>query len=609
MARKSKHSTKSTSVNSGSVSKGKLRLVSVFLLIVFLLVSGFLVRWQVVDYERFTALAATRFTRKEIPALRGDILARDGSVLSYTEPRFDIYVYMDAEQGLVAAENSGRQTRREFVEKVSQVLNMSESELDQKLNQPGLWFPIAESVSKQERDVVMSIPTDVDPDVFLDGLDYQETSRRIYPESDLAAHVVGFIGSDDFGEYSGGLGLEQYFDGILKPQAGISSQETDSNQNIIALSNNQLREARRGTTIKTTIDKNLQFKIEQLLADGVERYRAQSGSVIVIDPRTGEILALANAPTFDPNYYSQVEDSSVLGNIAITNPYEIGSVGKIFTMASAVDQGKVEPNTVVIDSHSGCQEIIEQRIICTYDKKPQGPLTATDAMIKSDNLALFATADLVGQEKLADYLSKFGMGTKTGVQLAGEDSGFIKPGELWNEADLAAYSYGHSYFLTTMQAAVGVAALANDGKRMEPLIVSQLLENGQVVRTYEPKVAAQVISPESTETMADILHQVYLQNLVGTRYDGQFNNYRIGMKSGTALIPYTSLSEPRNIPGYSNEVNTTYIGYDASDKNTFLMLVNLSEPQTTPKLSFNNARFLWLDIFAEIKDDLGVPRM
>jgi cell division protein FtsI/penicillin-binding protein 2 len=578
----------------------------IFQAAMFLAVSIFLFRWQIIEHERFQAQASSRLVKQEVSALRGDILARDGSVLSYSEPRFDIYVYMDNKHGLLAAENANRQTRPEFTRKVSELLEIDEEGLINLLGQDQKWIKIADKVTKEDRDKLLSIPTDIDPELYLDGLDYLDTAIRNYPEGDLAAHVLGFVGKDEFGHDVGVSGLEQYFNGLLKPQVGISTLETDSNQNIIAISNNRLREARRGATITITIDKNIQEKVETLLEQGVERYMAKSGTVIVVDPRTGEIIAMANYPDFDPGNYEKETDTRVFRNHAITSPYEIGSVGKVYTMSAAVDQDKVQPQTVVIQGHSGCQEIIEKRVICTYDKKPQGALTATEALIQSDNLALFATAELIGEQEFANYLEDFGLGRRTKIQLAGEDAGFIKSGDKWNEADLAAYSYGHSYFQTTLQAIMGAGVLANEGKLMEPMIVKEISDSADKKRVYEPRVVTQVIKPESAETMSNMLYEVFKSNLYEAKYK-DLAKYKIAMKSGTALIPYTALDPPQSKAGYSNEVNSTYVGYDASSLNTFIMLVNLSEPQTVPKLSYNNARILWLDLFNEIKNDLGVP--
>ncbi|MFW5702688.1 MAG: peptidoglycan D,D-transpeptidase FtsI family protein [Candidatus Dojkabacteria bacterium] len=587
--------------------QNKLRFFTFAQVVAFLFVAGFLFRWQILEHDRFQAQAESRVISSEIQGLRGDILAADGSVLAYSEPRFDIYVFMNDKFGLLAAEEGGRQTRAEFVTKVAAELEISEQDLEDKLAQEKQWIQIAEAVTKKQRDAILSIPTNRDEQVHLTGLDYVETSVRRYPEGELAAHVLGFVGRDEFGNTVGVNGLEQYFDGLLRPQSGISSLEQDSNSNLIAISSNVLREARRGASIHTTIDKNIQSKVQEQLETAVENFQARSATVIVADPRTGEIKAMANYPSYNPEDYFKTEDQSVLGNTAITNPYEIGSVGKIYTMAAAVDQGKVTPNTVVIDGHDGCEEIIEQRIICTYDKKPQGPLTATDAMIKSDNLAFFHTAQLVSDKVLADYLQSFGLGNRTRIQLSGEDEGFIKPGENWNEADLAAYSYGHSYFQTTLQAVMGVSALANGGKLMEPTIVRKIEDVTGQTREYKPLMKREVMKPENVEIMDQILHDVYLNNLYENRYK-HLEEYDIAMKSGTALIPYTALTPPISRPGYSNEVNSTYIGYDASDKNSFIMLVNVSEPQTTPKLSYANARLLWLDTFDEIRNDLGVPK-
>jgi len=591
-----------TNIISKRKLKGLFFLVSAF----FVSIVIFLVRWQVFDHNKYQVLASQRYLQKEIPALRGDILARDLSVLAYSEPRFDIYVYKSASQGLVAAENAGRQTRTEFIAKVANVLSMDPATLQKQLDQKTDWVKIASGVTIDVKDKLTTIPTNKDARTYIDGIDYSDTSARIYPEQTLGSHVVGFLGQDELGKVIGRSGLEQYFDGVLKPQSGINFEETDTNHNIIAIGDNTLKDARKGSTIITTIDKNIQAKVEQHLKDAVSQYKARSGMVIIIDPRTGEILSLANYPDYNPGNYQSVTNASVFGDTAITTPYEIGSVGKIYTMSAAVDQGKVTPDTIVMNGHSGCEKIIENRVICTADKKPQGPLTATDAMVKSDNLALFATAKLLGDNVLSDYLVKFGMGSRTGVQLAGEDSGTIKPGSQWNEADLAAYSYGESYTQTSIQAIMGVGALANQGKLMQPLIVKQMIDSDNSSRIFQPRAVTQVITPHSADVMGQILYSVYKHNLAEPKYKS-LAKYYIGMKSGTSQIPYTSLTPPIYKPGYSDEVNTTYVGYDASSKNSFVMLVNLFQPQTTPRLSYYNARLLWLDLFNDIKDDLGVP--
>jgi len=591
------------------VSPAKLRFVISLICLFFVAIALFLVRWQLVDYDRFATLAKSRLKSSTIPALRGDILARDGSILSYSEPRFDIFLYRDDRNGLEAAEKAGRQTRAEFIDKVAEILQLTPDEFSTKIETGSKWIKIADRVTLDTRDKLLNVPTDKDPEISLDGLTAQTTQVRVYPEGRLASHVIGYLGKDDLGNSIGSNGLEQYFDGILKPQDGVTSVQTDSNQKIIAKVDNLVKEARRGTSLKTTIDKNIQHKAEVVLRQGVEKFNAKAGTVIIIDPRTGAVVSMANYPDFDPADYGNVESNKILRNAAITDPYEIGSVGKIFTMSAAVDQGKVGPDTIVINGHKGCMKIVDDRSVCTDDKKPQGPLTATEAMIKSDNLGLFATANLIGSEKLASYLDLFGMGKRTNVQLSGEDSGYIKPGYQWNEADLAAYSYGHSYFQTALQAIMGVGALANDGKIMEPMIVSDLVYPDGTSRSYSPRVVTEVLKEKSVEEMGEIMYKVFLNNIKGTPYS-KLSRYDIGMKSGTALIPFNSLAEPQNIAGYSDEVSSTYVGYDASDKNTFVMLVNLSEPQTSPfKLSYYNARLVWLDLFMQIKDDLGVPEV
>ncbi|MBD3280170.1 hypothetical protein GF389_01435 [Candidatus Dojkabacteria bacterium] len=576
----------------------KYRLFAYGFVVFFLLNLALLVRWQLIEHDMFASLANERIVDQKIPELRGEILARDGTTLAYSEPRFDIIVYKTE---LQFAEKYEKQTRDEFVQKVSEVLELEG--LAEKLEDGNNWQTIKYKVSYNKKEEVLGLKRDKNPDQNLLGLRVAYTSERIYPEETLACHVTGYLGKNDIGESVGSAGLEHYWEGLLKEQEGFNLTEVDSFGNIIALDDIEQIDARRGAVIQTTIDKNIQEKIEGRLKAGVERYGAKSGSVIVMDPKTGEIIGFANYPDYDPNIYYDVENNRSFKNVAISDPAELGSVGKVFTAAAALNEGEIQPDTIVLNSHSGCTTVKEKERdweICTYDKKPQGKIDATQALVKSDNLALYEMSKMIGQEKLHDYLREFGIGTKTGIDMSGESNGLLRDVDTWTNVDSATYSFGHGYQMTAIQAIRGIGAVANDGMLMTPYVVSKVEEADGTVREYNPIVNSQIIKQSTAQKLKDMMYEVFKSNLDESRYKS-LTKYNIAMKSGTATIPF------KDRAGYSKEVNATYVGFDASDEKTFIMLVKLEEPKAVERLSYYSARILWLDIFIDIKDYLGVP--
>jgi len=582
------------------IENSKFKIVSLGITILFLLNLGFLTRWQIFEHDRFVALAKERIVDNKIPSIRGEILARDGTALAYSEPRFNIVVYKTE---LEFAEKHNRQTRGEFTHKVSSILGISEDELNKKLDVKSSWIKVADKVNNSQKTSLLDLKTDLNPEMALAGLRIEYTSQRVYPENDLACHVVGFVGQNDLGEDVGRAGLEYYWEGLLKEQEGYNNNEVDSFGNIIALNNIDNIEARRGATIYTTIDKNLQAIAQKSITDAVKKYKAKSGTIIIMDPKTGEILTLANAPGYDPNQYSKA-DPSAFKNSAISDPAELGSVGKVFTMAAALNEHKVEPNTIVIRGHTGCTIVKEHERdwkICTADKKPQGAMSATQALVKSDNLALYEVSKLVGREKLEKYLQAFGVGRRTDVDIAGESNGILKEGSKWSKVDAATFSYGQGYQMTSLQAITGIAAVANNGQLMRPYIVSKVSESDGKMKEFSPAIVGRPVTVETTDKLKNMMYEVFKSNLSEYRYKN-LRQYKIAMKSGTGLVPY------KDKAGYSKEINATYIGFDATDNESFIMLVKLEEPTAVERLSFYSARIVWLDTFIKIKDYVGMKK-
>ena len=589
----------------------------IFFGLLFIGLISLLFYWQVINSEKYQAIANSRYIDVKIPSIRGSILASDGSTLAYSEPRFDVFIWLPE---IEAAEKQNTQTREEFLSKVSGVLGITIDDLKAFIESGPQWIKIGSRVTVEQKNQLLGLKTDINKDKNIQGIQYNYVNRRIYPEGKLASQVLGYVGFDGNNNEKGIWGLEQYWDGSLKAIEGVQSGEVDSSGNTIATSSSDTVTSKEGATLYTTIDKTLQTILEQKLKEGHDQFKTKSVTGIIVDPKTGAILAMANYPSFDPNFYYSESDPEVYGNKAISTPYEVGSVAKSFTLSSAIDLGRVNPETVLLpNGHKGCEiispnpapedrcvsaetnknpnKIIE--CICVYNRKGiNRSMSVLDALIGSDNIGFRHIALTMSYVEFRDYLSKFGAGKASQVDLPSESYADLKDGTKWNYADQAVYSYGHGYSMTPLQTVIGVSVIANDGDRMQPYLVSKVVDIDGQITEFKPKVMAHVIKPETAKTVASMMHQVYLNQLIERKYKplAQLN---IGLKSGTALIPYTDR------PGYSSDINTTFLGYDASPDKKFAMIIKLEKPEVGD-LSFYNARILWLDTLLAIKDHLNL---
>jgi len=599
------------------IQNKKIKLVISIFIFSAVAVLALLLKWQILDSERFVAIANERYKDTKIPSVRGSILAVDGSTLAYSEPRFDTYVWLPEMEN---AEKRGDQTRDEFYIKIAGVLVIPVTEIQNKFNTSAQWIKIADEITFDQKNAILALKSTAHSNLSLQGVQFMYVNKRIYPEGRVASQVLGYVQLGDQSN-KGVWGLEQYWDGSLKPLEGVESGEFDSFGNPITLSSSDYVESKPGATLYTTIDKTLQSILEGKLAQGLVQFQAASVSGVILDPKTGAVMAMANYPNFDPNKYYQEKNSDVFGNKAISSPYEVGSVAKTFTLSAALDSGKVTPETVVLpNGHNGCEIISpnpnpsdnclspennkkankEIDCICVYNRSPvRRAITVRDALTSSDNIAFRHIALTMSHEEFWKYLVAFGVGKSTQIDMQGESYANLKDWQQWNYADQAVYAYGHGYSMTPLMTASGIAAIANDGMRMQPYVVSKVVEADGKITEFNPKVLAKPIKPETAHTVASLMHEVYLNQLIEKKYKG-LAKYNIGLKSGTAIIPYTDK------PGYSSEINTTFCGFDASPDKKFIMMIKLEKPQVGD-LSYYNARILWLDTFMAIKDYLQVP--
>lgn len=580
----------------------KARSLHLILLGSAIILSAFVVRWGLVEGAKFSQIAKSRVQSSEIDSIRGSIYSRDGSTLAYSEPRVNVFIWLP---DLEFFEDKKLQTREEFINKIAPIIEKTPEELKENLDkdiQSGIkQIPLAEQLTIDQWHRIQDLKSDKFPDSSIRGINAEFTSKRIYPEGTLASHIIGLTNTYK-DKIMGVGGLEGNYNDMLNPVKGYIIQEKDARGQSVTNELLPTIEPKNGSSIYTTIDKKIQSIVEEDIKNGVEKYQAKSGTVTVMDPKTGQIIALANYPDYDPNTRSN-PDPNVYGNIGVTSPYEIGSVGKILTAASAIDEGVVGKDTIIMEGgHQGCEKISNDlEPLCTWDKKPAPAMTLDDCFLASDNICFYHTALKMDRKDYYDYLAKFGIGLPSGIDLSGESYGPLKNFENWTIGDVAAFSYGHGYLVNAIQGTEAIASIANHGTRMKPMIVSKVVESDGSEREYKPVVVGKTVKDDTATAVIDMMRRYY-DDALDEWYYWNLRDYDIGVKSGTALIA--------NATGYTNDINASYIGFDASPDRTFIMLIRLERPQIPygDLLAYYNVRPLWLDTFFHIKDYLGVPK-
>lgn len=396
----------------------------------------------------------------------------------------------------------------------------------------------------------------------LNGLVYRPRLERTYPEDSLAGNVLGFVNRDGVGVY----GVEQQYNDLLAGEPQTVWMPLDPYKVT------ELPNMVKGADLVLTIDRQIQAAIEKILDKALSETGASSGTILVEDPRTGEMLGMATTPRMDLNqyfnYYSKLFPDGLYDK-AVSTEYEPGSVFKVLTMAAALDSGAVKPDTVFRDT--GSIEI-GGIYIHNWDYGAWGDQTMTGCLQHSLNVCLTWVATQIGAGRFYDYLQNFGIGHLTGIDLALETSGHLKqPGDAdWYEADLGTNSFGQGVAVTPVQMIMAVSAVANHGNMMNPHVVRSIIEDG---RQYNP--APQVIGTPISAKTARQLTQMLANSLENESSDALVSGYTLAGKTGTAEIP---------VPGgySSNMTNASFVGWGPVDDPRFVVYIWLEKPETSP---------------------------
>ncbi|EKD56789.1 MAG: hypothetical protein ACD_58C00092G0003 [uncultured bacterium] len=532
--------------------KKRISYLMIGIFIIGLLLTFKLFKISVIEHSHYTALAQSqRSVKKQVYPKRGEILVHDNSenklfAIATSEEKYSINVVP-----------KNVKDKSAIAKALASNLNLDEKEIFDKINNDKLYVPaIAHRVSLEIAEKIQSLN--------LIGILVMPEDSRIYPENNLVSHILGFVNLEGEGNY----GIEGYYNSELKGYGGIITGEKDALGSLISLDDNS-DAVSDGSDLVLTIEHNVQFMAEQKLRQSIEKYQADAGSIIIMNPKTGAILAMAGNRGFDPNKFNEVakEDQGNFLNPTISNVWEPGSVMKPLIMAMAINEGKIEPDTEEVFSN---MTVVQGYEIHTAQDKAFGRETMTQCLENSDNVCMIWVADKLGNETMHKYLESFGFTGKTGVDLTGETSGSVAKLKDWRDISRATMSFGQGISATPLQVLTAISSIANGGSLMKPHVVEKIIKNdGSEIISTEKKVA-EVLSIETSAKLKAMMVSVVER---GHGKKAGVTGYSVAGKTGTAQVP-----KPEG--GYYEDQHVgSFVGFFPADNPQFAMLVKLDNPK------------------------------
>jgi cell division protein FtsI (penicillin-binding protein 3) len=514
----------------------------VVLILALLAVSGRLVQIQMVDGPAYAAAAADQRTREiEISAERGFVLDRDGEVLAESVQARTVY----AVPGSVLDKEGTART-------IADTLGGEQADYLERLRREGTFVYLAR---KADAGRAASLEA-----LGIGGLGFIEDSRRVYPSNELACQVLGFVGVDD----AGLSGIELFYDELLTGEAGRLIGERDTRGRPIPGGVTYEVEAVDGKDVVLTIDKDIQYQAQVALAEAVEAAEAKAGSVLVMDPGSGEILAMASVPTFDPNRFGQSDQESYR-NRGVVDIYEPGSTMKAFTAAAVLEEGLFTPEST-FDLPPTLT--VGGRTIREATRRERVSYTLTEIIRYSSNVGSAMMAEKLGPRGLYGYLEAFGFTEPTGIDFPGEVRGRLAAPEAWSGSSLATIAFGQGIAVTPLQLARGYAAIANGGELVTPHLLKEVPDAPEISFAW-PKRRA--VSESTADTVRSILTEA---NAEGAGSLAEVPGYTVAGKTGTAQKPRTD-GQAGYDPG---KYVASFCGFLPAEDPRVLVLVVIDEP-------------------------------
>ncbi|RJX41138.1 PASTA domain-containing protein [Paenibacillus pinisoli] len=541
--------------------------------LLFLVLIGRIYYVQVIDRDTYYAMAKNRWAAAEtLTAKRGTITDRNGNVLAMDTIAYNVSVNPRLIDNLGIAE--------EVIKGLSESLGIPESaarEVVTAKNDEGVYFAhrelrngglqIEKALADKLAEFREELKTElIDKKLGADtGIMITETLKRYYPRKTLASQLVGYVSLDR----EKMTGVEAYFNDRLTGVDGFFRYEKDGARVQLAKGEVEFQQALDGSDITLTIDNEIQDYVEEAMREIVKKYQPKSATAIAADPNTGEILAMANMPEYDPNEYWKSPYENMY-NHAVGSLYEPGSTFKIATLAAAVEEGLFNPEE---DYKSGSYRVPGDTVVIRdHNLDGWGTISFLKGLKLSSNVAFIKLGlERLGAERLRDYFTRFGFGQKTGIELTNEATGSIR---FQYNSEIAAASFGQGVAVTAIQQVAAVAAVANGGKLMEPHIIKSITDpNTKTTKVTEPKMVRRVISEQTSRQVGEYLEQVVSDQEIGTGKNAYIEGYRVAGKTGTAQ---------KFINGkYSKEkFMVSFIGYAPVDNPKIVLYIAVDEPNS-----------------------------
>lgn len=531
--------------------------------------------WQVVKAEMLSELAQFQYNGviKVLPK-RGEIKTSDGFSIAANKVSY-----------LLFANPTEIKDKPQFAKILSPLLDVSVASISSQLIPDKLWVPVKSGITASRKDEIekMNIP----------GIGFEEHFTRFYPEASTAAHLLGFVGKGDAGQDKGYVGLEGFYDRLLRGKEGYGIELRDALGRPILSKRIDKISGSNGGNLILSLDRSVQFLVEERLKAGIERYGASGGMVGIMDPKTGNIIAMAANPSFSSQKYWEYEEI-LYRNPFISDSYEPGSTLKPIVMASALDAGLITPQTIC----DICDKpvFVSGYELHTWNDKYYKNTNMIDVIRHSDNTGMVFVAQKLGVDRMISYLTRFGIGSMTDIDLQGETSPPLKPRSAWYDVDLATTGFGQGISVTPIELLTAFSALANNGIMMQPRVVTAFEnENGEITR-IPVKVKANPISEKAARIMSEILVNAVDK---GEAQWAKLKGYRVAGKTGTASIPVAGHYDP-------SKTITSFIGFAPAQDPKFIMLVILNKP-TTSIYAADTAAPLFFGVARDLLSYYGIP--
>lgn len=529
----------------------RIQAVFIIFLLLFFLIIIRLLYWQVINSDDLKGIAEKQIsTTLDIPAQRGRIYSSDKSPLVINQRSYLVYLEPHKVKNI-----------NQTIKILSKNLQTDESSVSAKImNNELIWVSVARKISE---DKMLKLKNEK-----LDGVGFINEPKRFYPEASMAAHLLGFVGKNTKGSDQGYFGIEGYYDNQLRGRDGFIRIEKDVLGNPILSGRYDEIPAESGRDLVMTIDRSVQFTAEKKLLEGVQKFGAKGGSVIILNPKTGAVLAMVSYPSFDPDDYVNYPSDYYMNPI-VSSSYEPGSTFKVLVMAAALNEGKIKPDTIY--EENGPVEI-GGYAINTWNQKYHGKISISQILEYSSNVGMVFIESQLGDENFIKYITQLGFGKLTDVDLEGESSPDLRPLNKWYKIDYATASFGQGIAVTPLQMIRAVAAVANGGMLLKPFVVQSIVTDDGKKLDTQPKVIRQVFKKEVaamvTEMMVSAVDNGETRNL-------KPSGFRIAGKTGTAQIP---------IQGHYDAQKTiaSFVGFAPVDDPKFIMLVTINEPASSP---------------------------